>query len=78
MLHSATPLVTRERVYLVVAFFALALAASTGVIIRFGLVYGFPTWASNYTAMRHAHSHLMYFGWGTLGIMALILSLIHI
>ena len=72
MLHSATPLVTRERVYLVVAFFALALAASTGVIIRFGLVYGFPTWASNYTAMRHAHSHLMYFGWGTLGIMALI------
>lgn len=62
----------RQRPWLVVALFALALAASTGVLIRFGLVSGFPGWASNYTALRHAHSHLMYFGWGTLGVMALI------
>ncbi len=63
---------TQRRIYLVVALFALSLAASTGVLIRFGLVDGFYPWASNYTAMRHAHSHLMYFGWGTLGVMALI------
>ncbi|MBI3958179.1 MAG: hypothetical protein HY328_05160 [Chloroflexi bacterium] len=31
-----------------------------------------PTWAANYTAIRHAHSHLMYFGWATLALMALI------
>ncbi|MCC9076136.1 hypothetical protein FKZ61_008435 [Litorilinea aerophila] len=55
-----------------VALFALALAASTGVLLRFGLYQGMPAWAQNYTAVRHAHSHLMYFGWVTLGLMALI------
>jgi hypothetical protein len=60
------------RVYAVLALFALALAAATGVVLRFGLVNGMPPWAANYSAVRHAHSHLMYFGWGTLGIMALI------
>ncbi len=68
----ATSAPVRQRVYLIVALFALTLAAATGVLIRFGLVNGFPAWASNYIAIRHAHSHLMYFGWGTLGIMALI------
>ncbi len=72
MQQAAPAPITRQKVYLVVALFALALAASTGVLIRFGLVSGFPTWANNYTAMRHAHSHLMYFGWGTLAIMALM------
>jgi len=51
---------------------ALVLAAWTGVLMRFGMVYGFPTWAQNYGAMRHAHSHLMYFGWVTLTLFALI------
>lgn len=60
------------RPFLLVALFALSVAAATGVILRFGLVQGMPSWASNYAAVRHAHSHLMYFGWGTLGIMALI------
>lgn len=60
------------RVYAVLALFALSIAASTGVLLRFGLIGGMPAWASNYAAVRHAHSHLMYFGWGTLGIMALI------
>lgn len=54
------------------AFFALAVAVCTGMLLRFGLVLGMPTWAQNYTAIRHAHSHLMYFGWVTVGLMALI------
>lgn len=54
------------------ALFALTVAAGTGMLLRFGLVLGMPTWAQNYTAIRHAHSHLMYFGWVTLGLMALI------
>ncbi len=58
--------------FLIVALFCLALAASTGVLLRFGLIYGMPAWAQNYTAVRHAHSHLMYFGWVTLALMALI------
>ncbi|MGL4650518.1 MAG: hypothetical protein ACRC1H_14005, partial [Caldilineaceae bacterium] len=61
-----------SRPWLRVALFALLLAASTGVLLRFGLIRGMPTWAANYGAVRHAHSHLMYFGWGTLGVMALI------
>lgn len=55
-----------------ISLFALTLAASTGVLLRFGLVWGMPTWATNFTAIRHAHSHLMYFGWVTLALMALI------
>ena len=58
--------------FLAVALFCLALAASTGVLLRFGLLYGMPAWALNYAAVRHAHSHLMYFGWVTLALMALI------
>lgn len=58
--------------YRTVAFLSLALAAATGMLLRFGLVLGMPTWAQNYTAIRHAHSHLMYFGWVTLALMALI------
>lgn len=60
------------RWFLVVAVGALVLAAWTGVLMRFGMVYGFPTWAQNFGAMRHAHSHLMYFGWVTLALFALI------
>ena len=50
----------------------LALAAATGVLLRFGVYRGMPAWALNFSAVRHAHSHLMYFGWVTLGLMALI------
>jgi hypothetical protein len=63
---------TQTRTYLRIALFALTLAASTGLLLRFGLLYGLPSWALNYTAIRHAHSHLMYFGWVTLALMALI------
>jgi hypothetical protein len=55
-----------------VAVAALMIAAWTGVLMRFGMVYGFPAWAQNFGAMRHAHSHLMYFGWVTVVLMALI------
>lgn len=58
--------------YLATAILSLALAACTGVLLRFGLLLGMPDWASSYGAVRHAHSHLMYFGWVGLGLMALI------
>lgn len=60
------------RLYLSIALFALVVAAATGSLLRFGLGWGMPAWAGNYTAIRHAHSHLMYFGWATLALMALI------
>jgi hypothetical protein len=61
-----------NRRYVMLAMAAMALAAWTGVLMRFGMVYGFPTWAQNFGAMRHAHSHLMYFGWVTVALFALI------
>ncbi len=48
------------------------LAGSTGAFMRFGLLLGFP-WGLQYTNVRHAHSHLMYFGWVTPALMGLIL-----
>jgi hypothetical protein len=48
------------------------LAGSTGAFMRFGLLLGFP-YGLQYTNMRHAHSHLMYFGWVTPALMGLIL-----
>ena len=47
------------------------LAAATGVLYRFMLAYGF-TWGLNLVNVRHAHSHLMYFGWVTPALVALI------
>src|SRR6476620_9808401 len=58
--------------FLYVSLFALALAATTGVLLRFGMIYGMPMWAQNFVAVRHAHSHLMYFGWVTLTLMVFI------
>lgn len=58
--------------YLFFAVSMLALAAWTGVLLRFGFTEGMPGWASNFGAVRHAHSHLMYFGWVTPALMALI------
>lgn len=58
------------------ALVALLLAAWTGVLLRFGLFRGMPSWAQNLHAVRHAHSHLMYFGWATLALMAMIWHLL--
>lgn len=49
----------------------LSIAAATGAWMRFGLVYGFPA-DLQFVNIRHAHSHLMYFGWVTPALMALI------
>lgn len=47
------------------------LAGSTGALLRFGIFAGFP-WGLQFANVRHAHSHLMYFGWVTPALMALI------
>lgn len=46
-------------------------AGATGALFRFGMVYG---WTAEFELenIRHAHSHLMYFGWGTPALMVLI------
>lgn len=48
------------------------LAGSTGALMRFGLIWGFP-FGLNFANIRHAHSHLMYFGWVTPALMGLML-----
>lgn len=47
------------------------LAGATGSLLRFGMLYGYPA-GLQMTNIRHAHSHLMYFGWATPALMALI------
>lgn len=47
------------------------LAAATGAWLRYGLLYGFPG-GLQFTNVRHAHSHLMYFGWVTPALMSLM------
>ena len=47
------------------------LAGLTGVFFRFGVSSGV-TWGLSLGNVRHAHSHLMYFGWVTPVLMALI------
>ena len=64
------------RRFMQLALVALLVAAATGALLRFGLFLGMPAWAQNFNAVRHAHSHLMYFGWATLAIMAMIWRLL--
>lgn len=47
------------------------LAGATGALFRFGMVYGLPA-GLELVNVRHAHSHLMYFGWVTPALMALV------
>lgn len=47
------------------------LAGATGAWMRFSFLYGFPA-GLVFQNMRHAHSHLMYFGWTTPVIMGLL------
>lgn len=47
------------------------LASSTGALYRFGILLGLP-FGLAFTNVRHAHSHLMYFGWVTPALMALL------
>lgn len=55
------------------ALLCFVIAGSTGSLYRFGLINGLPDgW--NLVNIRHAHSHLMYFGWATPALMALIVT----
>lgn len=56
--------------YFLCAVAVFILAASTGAFLRFGVFYGMA--GLNYANVRHAHSHLMYFGWVTPAIIALM------
>ncbi len=49
------------------------LAAATGSLLRFGMRAGYPA-GLQMVNIRHAHSHLMYFGWVTPALMALIIA----
>ena len=60
------------RLFAFAAVLALALSATTGVLLRFALVYGMPAWLGDFDDVRHAHSHLMINGWAMLGLMTLI------
>ena len=53
------------------ALAAFVLAAGTGAAMRFGMIYGWPA-GVGFGDVRHAHSHLMYFGWVTPMLFALI------
>ncbi|GBD07979.1 hypothetical protein HRbin22_00205 [Candidatus Thermoflexus japonica] len=47
------------------------LAGATGVLFRYGMLAGLPI-GLMLGNLRHAHSHLMYFGWVTPALMAMI------
>lgn len=53
------------------ALISFVIAGSTGVLLRYAMLYGAP-WGLHLQDMRHAHSHLMYFGWATPALMTLI------
>ncbi len=63
------PAAYRWAFYSALAIFALA--GLSGALLRFGAIYGFPG-ELQFANVRHAHSHLMYFGWVTPALMALI------
>src|SRR5690606_26731526 len=53
--------------------FALAVAAITGLVFRGVLAWGWDLGAS-LVNIRHAHSHLMFFGWITPALFVLLAS----
>ncbi len=48
------------------------LAGSTGALFRFGMALGGLPFGLDFGNVRDGHSHLMYFGWVTPALMALI------
>lgn len=58
------------RSHFLAALAVFALAGATGAFLRFGIIYGMA--GLEYANVRHAHSHLMSFGWVTPALMALI------
>lgn len=61
---------TSFRSHWLAALAVFALAGTTGAFLRFGVLYGMA--GLDYANVRHAHSHLMYFGWVTPALMALM------
>ena len=59
----------------VAALACFTLAALTGSLLRFGVLHGLPS-GLQYVNVRHAHTHLMYFGWVTPALFALIGALV--
>lgn len=55
----------------IAALGCFVLAGATGSLLRFGMLHGYPA-GLQMANVRHAHSHLMYFGWVTPALMALI------
>lgn len=55
------------------ALVCFIIAAGTGALLRFAMLYGSP-WGLALQNIRHGHSHLMYFGWATPALMALIFA----
>ncbi|MGB3713121.1 MAG: hypothetical protein WA996_01710 [Candidatus Promineifilaceae bacterium] len=53
------------------ALVCFIIAGGTGSLMRFGMIYGYPA-GLQFVNVRHAHSHLMYFGWVTPALMGLI------
>lgn len=53
------------------ALVCFIIAGATGSLMRFGMLYGYPA-GLQFVNVRHAHSHLMYFGWVTPALMGLI------
>lgn len=51
------------------------IAASTGFLFRYGMLYELPEWLS-FANIRHAHSHLMFFNWVSPPIMIWMVSLL--
>ena len=55
----------------IAALACFILAGATGALLRAGMLTGYPA-GLQMGNIRHAHSHLMYFGWVTPALMALI------
>jgi hypothetical protein len=53
------------------ALVCFIIAGGTGSLMRFGMIHGYPA-GLQFVNVRHAHSHLMYFGWVTPALMGLI------
>lgn len=64
-------MIADRRVWLT-ALLCFLLAASAGAFLRFGYWQGLP-WGLVTTDVRHAHSHLMFFGWVTPVLMLFLL-----
>lgn len=43
------------------ALVGFIIAGATGSLMRFGMIHGYPA-GLQFVNVRHAHSHLMYFG----------------